>query len=687
MRIPLDYYRILGLPIQASAEQLQQAYRDRLLQLPRREYSEKAIAARKQILEVAYSVLSDPKQRSRYDSNYFSTYGELQSETEIVAVETLAPSIEIADEQFIGALSILQELGEYELVLNLTNPYIHQDGEQNVDPDIVLTVALACLELGREQWQQGQYEKAAYSLEQGHNLLISRKLFAGLSSEIQADLYKLRPYRILELLAQPEHNLVERRQGLRLLQEMLEQRGGIDGTGEDGSGLALDDFLRFIQQLRSYLTSREQQDLFEAESQRPSAVANYLAVYAAIARGFAERMPVFIRKAKLHLMRLGRRQDVHLEQAVCSLLLGQTAEASRALELSHEYETLAFIQENSQGAPDLLPGLCLYSERWLQNEVFVQFRDLKGEQASLKDYFADEQVQAYLEALPTEVEATNEWDAVEVIAPTYAQVGSSQPSQTRASNSQEGWREQGEAERSSSPRTPGGAIALADRNAQASTLAPLEPSGRQKKRQRRFRGGGGGTKPIRLALLGLTGLVGIVFLGFLATKTYGWLQHSLKPAPLLKGEQPLVRLNEPLFTDASLKAPPADGLLTKESAQEVIQEWLLTKTLAFSSRHQVEELQKILVEPALSQWQQRVESDRQSKRYRQFKHELTVDSVETEPTKSDRAQVTATVNEVAQVFASNRLNEDMSYDEKLQVRYDLVRQNNQWRIAKMAVLK
>lgn len=686
MRIPLDYYRILGLPIQASSEQLQQAYRDRLLQLPRREYSEKAIAARKQILEVAYSVLADSGQRQRYDSSYFSTYGEPETETDAIAVDTLTPSIEITDEQFIGALSILQELGEYELVLTLSNPYLHQDSEHTpaTDPDIVLTVALACLELGREQWQQGQYEKAAYSLEQGQNLLSGKQLLAGVSSEIQADLYKLRPYRILELLAQPEHNFTERRQGLRLLQEMLEQRGGIDGTGEDGSGLALDDFLRFIQQLRSYLTSREQQDLFEAESKRPSAVANYLAVYAAIARGFAERMPVFIRKAKLHLMRLGKRQDVHLEQAVCSLLLGQTAEASRALQLSQEYEILAFIQEHSQGAPDLLPGLCLYSERWLQNEVFVQFRDLAQVQASLKDYFADEQVQAYLEALPTEVEATNEWNAVAVASPAYAQV-SSAPSQARTSNSQE------DSQGSTFERPQGGAIALADRKATTTTIAPIETSQRPKKRQRRFQGGLNNfvkTKQIRLLLLALSGVVGVIFLGFLATKTYGWLQQTINPAPLVEGEQPRVLLNEPLFTDASLEAPiAADGLLTKESAQDVIQEWLVTKALAFSSQHQADELKQILVEPALSQWQQRVESDRTSNRYRQFRHELIVDSVETDATKSDRAQVTATVKEVAQVYTGDRLNKAMSYDEKLQVRYELVRQNNQWRIQEMAVLK
>ncbi len=82
------------------------------------------------------------------------------------------------------------------------------------------------------------------------------------------------------------------------------------------------------------------------------------------------------------------------------MLLGQTTDASRAVELSLESESLALIRENSQGSPDLLPGLCVYSQKWLQNEVFAQFRDLRSRPVSLKDYFADEQVQVYLEALP-----------------------------------------------------------------------------------------------------------------------------------------------------------------------------------------------------------------------------------------------------------------------------------------------
>ncbi len=444
MRIPLDYYRILGLPIQATTEQLGQAYRDRAQQLPRREYSEIAIASRKELLDEAYGVLCDSEKRTVYDANFLAKTYELESSPQLpptslpgsetalgTTAELQSSSIEIKTEQLVGALLILQELGEYEIVLQLARPYLSKQDSISLDkgrlgnpqlvrPDIILTLALACLELGREQWQQGEYENAALSLETGQELLLKEGLFATVRGEIQTDLYKLRPYRILELLALPDENVTERRKGLQLLQDMLQERLGIDGTGEDQSGLSIDDFLRFIQQLRGYLTAAQQQTIFEAESKRPSAVATYLAVYALVARGFAERQPALIARGKQMLIRLGKRQDVHLEQSVCALLLGQTEEASSSLELSQEYEPLAFIRENSQGAPDLLPGLCLYGERWLQNSVFPHFRDLAKKKVSLKEYFADEQVQGYLENMPDSTEqADNQW-AVESQKKAYA---------------------------------------------------------------------------------------------------------------------------------------------------------------------------------------------------------------------------------------------------------------------------
>jgi len=438
VQIPLDYYRILGLPIQATAEQLRQAHRDRSLQLPRREFSEVAIEARKQLIDEAHQVLVNEESRRTYDGKFLaSTYSYEAAESPAPGPQTAGPStptselgeaalrslatetaaqdlqsstIEIEDKQFVGALLLLLEVGEYEQVIQLGRPYLSSGTRDVADGslgpadavlgDIVLCLALACLELGREQWQQRQYEVAADSLETGNELLVGENRFPTIRAEIQAELFKLRPYRILELLARPIEQTRERRQGMKLLKAMLEDRGGIEGTDDDLSGLPIDDFLRFIQQLRDYLTASEQQELFEYEARRPSPVATYLTVYALLARGFAHHQPALVRRAKQLLMRLGSQQDVHLEQAVCAMLLGQTEEANRALELSQEYEPLAFIREHSRTSPDLLPGLCLYAERWLRDEVFPHFRDLKEQQATLKDYFADAQVQAYLEAMP-----------------------------------------------------------------------------------------------------------------------------------------------------------------------------------------------------------------------------------------------------------------------------------------------
>ena len=424
MRIPLDYYRILGVPLEATDGQLSQAYRDRSLQLPGQEYSEQALDARKQLLELAYKVLSNPETRAAYNEQ-LSQWATPPSEVE----DTDAlPSLEIPQEQLMGALLILQELGEYELIIKLAHPYLDSKEEENrgiLKQDLVVTIALTCLELGREQWQQGQYENAAASGETGQDLLLRFGLFPGLRREIQADLYKLRPYRILELLALPLEQVDRRAKGLQLLRDMLQERSGIDGQGNDQSGLNMDDFLRFIQQLRSYLTAAEQQGLFEAEARRPSAVATYLAVSALVGKGFAEKKPALIVRGKDMLVQLAQCQDVHLEQAICALLLGQTEEANKAVELSQEYEEVALIRKYSEGEPDLLPGLCFYGENWLEREVFSHFRDLQNNLVSLKEYFAEKQVQAYLEQLPREHDlGSSPWDVeAHSLGQRFAEVG------------------------------------------------------------------------------------------------------------------------------------------------------------------------------------------------------------------------------------------------------------------------
>ena len=768
MLIPLDYYRILGLPIQATAEQLQQAHRDRTLQLPRREYSEVAIVARKQLIDEACDVLSDSDERKAYDASFLAkTYDReseaaqeakhqrsktsagtatvLQDAGETAAAESKAleaapdphtPSIEIDDNQFVGALLVLQELGEYELVQKLGRPYLNNGSiaiaegrfgdKELVRPDIVLTVSLACLELGREQWQQGQYENAAKSLEAGQELLLRESLFPSVRGEMQADLYKLRPYNILELLSLPEEKVAERRKGLQILREMLQERGGIDGSGDDRSGLGIEDFLRFVQQMRKHLTSSEQQALFEAEAGRPSAVATYLSVYTLLAQGFAARQPSMIRRAKLMLMQLGRRQDVHLEKAVCSLLLSQTEEASRALELSSEKEPLAFIREHSQDSPDLLPGLCLYAEHWLQEEVFPHFRDLANQSVSLKDYFADPKVQAYLEALPLEAETANEWVVVQprsgkppgrlqatagrspaAVPPPSGKQGASTvtltPVPTDASTAASGQKSPATA---AVPRSAA-AVSLPT----ATARQPADSTSKQRRRKNSGRSGASGkgltgdlvdrsrTKAAqisaqvksmprnRLALFIVAGVLSLLLLwlilSLLGSAIKALSGPSLPNEPVVPQEAPPVE-SPPVAVIPEPSAPPS-GAMTEEAASDLVQSWLSAKAAALGPNHAVEELKQVLTEPALSRWQLMSEAQQRNNAHQRYVHKLQVNGVTINPSNPDRAQVDAQVSEKAEVF--DRDQPVSSRNENLRVRYDLIRQDGEWRIMDWQVIK
>lgn len=742
MRIPLDYYRILGLPIQATAEQLQQAHRDRTLQLPRREFSEAAIAARRELIDEAFAVLSDPSQRQTYDANFLAKSYDLPDdradlEDSTVYVPTppestdhYTSSIEIQDHQWVGALLILLEMGEYELVIKLGRPYsvdsLPEPGNAEIiAADITLTIALACLELGREQWQQGRYENAAEALTTGKDILLQAGLFANIRGEMYSDLAKLRPYRILELVALPEDHKAEREQGLVLLSDMLEEREGMDGAGDDQSGLSMDDFLRFIQQLRSYLTSAEQHALFEKESRRPSAVATYLAVYALLARGFAQRQPGLVRRAKQMLTRLGSRQDVHLEQAVCALLLGQTEEASLALDLSQEFESIAFIREHSQGAPDLLPGLCLYSERWLQNEVFPHFLDLAQKQASLKEYFADEDVQAHLEELPGEPQpaslpgATSMAGASSRAAHTGSVSGTEpayRPSprsdvaapEPRLKTTEQGREYAGHPSNGAHtalvepPQLTNNAdLAIAPSSAEPLTRSDSDSLPRSNGRgeddsssrrtppkvpvDRARRSNPNSPRLDRLLFLAALSMVGILLVALVTN----WLLNGRSAQPAVAAPNsaapavvPELKKLQPILTDkVSQPTVTTSGPLTTDSALVVVKNWLTVKTAAMGETHAVDQLPKALVGSALSQWQTWADQEKVGNSYLKYEHpDVAVDSVEMSPDNPDQAIVEAKVVEKKEVYVDGKLDQATSSPASLQIRYTLVRQNGQWLI-------
>lgn len=722
MRVPLDCYRILGLTHLSGLDKVHRAHRDRLLSMPRREYSDAAIASRKRIIDKAYETLTD---RDRHSTSNESDALESDSTRPVL---TLPPQIEADEKDFAGLLLILYELGESEKVLSLAKPYYDPEESEYQsarisphDPDLLLSVSLSYLDLGREYWKQGQYESAASSLESAQEILLREGLFLSIRSEIQADLFRLRPYRILELLASPDNHTEAHRKGMSLLQEMLDARRGIDGLGNDYSSLGIDDFLRFIQQLRSYMTAIEQQTLFEEEARRPSSVATYLAVYSLIARGFSQRQPALIRRAKGLLVKLSAKQDIYLEKAVCALLLGQTEEASAAIDQSGEDEQISYIRQNSEGAPDLLPGLCLYSERWMQEEVYPHFRDLMSQIVSLKDYFADEQVQAYLEELPNTGAMSSEWtspvggDRLSAMSnldesPSANRDFDLNPAKTAIAEpklSNYAPVTPNRFQRSATPvierpaayvNTNGSGNIARDQpsSRRTSNVPPLRNSTRaahesvrEIKRPSQVPTSSHASLPKRRFNVGRLATVIVLAIAVLAGSIWlvVWAVRALTGAPQpqpITLEKPITNIVQALKENNA--APVAQpGPLDKETATKVIETWQATKSKALGKGYEDNLLEEILIDPALSVWKGRAKELKSSNSYLQYQTKSSaVDSVT--PDGDSKAKVVAKISESRNYFNNGELDRGESKDDaSYTVEYDLVKKDNRWLIREMFV--
>jgi curved DNA-binding protein CbpA len=761
VRIPLDYYRILSVPVnKATLEQLEQAYHDRLQQQPRREYSDRAIKARQELIEHSYQVLSDIEQRAVYDAQFLVNMQPMATsdpsedsepvDSDTVIEDSATPvansTIEIPESQLVGALSIFHELGEYELVLRIGIDFYNSQqfaknstDELSVDTtkeDLILSLALAYLELGREQWHRREYEYAAISGQMGVDLLEQENLFPKIRAELESDLDKLRPYRVLELISQNSAESKQRARGFELLRSMLIQRQGIESKERDRSGMSFNEFLCFVQQLRTYLTSAEQQQLFDDESLNDSAIANYLAVYALLGRGFSLKQPELVLRAQRKLDGLSDLQDVSWEQTVAALLLGHTEKAMHRLKNSSDTTKLEQVEQYSASSIDLLPGLCFYGEKWLREDVIGQFSDLTAK-LTLKEYFGDRQVQNYLEQIdvpaPAKVEAqakadTSKLQQKQIPQPEVAVTGIKsvwrslfpiqKPTPAKAKRSRAA------AQISTGTKTSSGTATIErdypnvsgnrsrssynskvsatpnsknPRQAAKSLLLPLEPEktravptsviqktqGISKKRVSRKK------KPNKATFFkGWLFILGL----FLGPGAIVFLTIKLLLSPNVRtanNAQLAVALNRPAVELPPKTSEPvavAEPTFAEKSTQ-TIQAWLDSKSAAFGKEHQIERLNTILAEPLLSTWRDRAMAYKQGNFYREYEHNLTVRSATVDPNNQNKATIEAEVKEIAKHYQSGKLDDTQSYNDNLLVRYQVVRQKDKWVIQNAEVLK
>ena len=725
MRIPLDYYRILGVSPNTVDEQLHRAYQDKIIQLPHHEYSEDVIQKRINLLNEAFHVLSNPVTKTDYESSFlkevFSSANKDSmfdnKKSDIVNQEQQSiyesSSIKIHENHLSGALLILYELSEYELVIQYGENYlkllfdsypklISDKSLTTSQMDIVLSISSAYLEIARQLWHDKTYEKAAAAGLKGLTFLETNQLFLSIQKEIYSELDKLRPYRILELLAHPIDCQSLRQKGIDLLGTMLENKYEVNEQTKSYFNLKTNDFLSFLQQIRIHLTINEQKQIFvDTYKYSSSLVTSYLKVNILIALGFFEKEPYLILEAQTILENLESHKKVSIEQTIVALLLGQTQLAEKILlNKVDNQQILNFIRLNSQGSPDLLPGLCLYTEIWLKTEVSNYFRDLKESSFSLKEYYLNKKVRAYLDNFCVDVHEKSNRRRNYSTFPIIDTFTESRQYYNYRQNLQKFQPVSLDSiSHSLSTKNPSLFPYLETEKTSITNIKNLVQSFTKKNIKVQF----------NKSSLYTTQLLKILLRANYIKSCYNFLRSKRNTLTILGSASVTgiclllaYQINSPLFTleknqyRVSLIKPliniplantqmvSTTGILTSEGFHQSIKTWLLSKSKAFGKDHDISSLNNILADPLLSKWRSHAQKLKQNQDYWVYQHEIKVNHLKPNQNKLYQVIGEADIKETAQYYHQGNIN--YAYDDILKVRYTLLRKNDRWLIQTIDII-
>ena len=385
MELPIDHFRLLGVNASSDRQSVLRTLQQRLDRIPDQGFTQDTLQARAELLEASADLLSDETRRQAY-------------ERELTAIADNAngsiAALEIPPSREVGGLLLLMEAGQSQEAFDsasrgLQPPQAPALGSSR-EADLTLLAGLACQGTARDYRDQRRYEAAALTLQQGLQLLQRMGQQAEQRRKLEQDLKELLPYRVLDLISRDLSASGSRQQGIALLEQLVQQRGGLEGHTD--LTFPQSEFQPFFKQIRQFLTAQEQVELFSRWGDSGSATADFLASFALTASGFSQRKPERILEAYERLKNSGQ-PGIEVFLSCQQLLLGQVDEAER---LFDEGADAALKQWALEQGDDPLARLCAYCRDWLTREVLEGFRDIDVD-ANLDAWFADRDVQAYID--------------------------------------------------------------------------------------------------------------------------------------------------------------------------------------------------------------------------------------------------------------------------------------------------
>ncbi|XP_064961474.1 protein ACCUMULATION AND REPLICATION OF CHLOROPLASTS 6, chloroplastic-like [Musa acuminata AAA Group] len=418
--LPIDFYQVLGAETHLLGDGIRRAFEARVSKPPQYGYSQDTLIGRRQILQAAFDTLFDPSSREDYNRSIV--------EDPDSTITTYVPWDKVP-----GALCVLQEAGETELVLQVGKSLLLERLPKAFKQDVVLAMVLAYVDLSRDVMALNppDFVSCCEVLERALKLLQEEgasNLAPHLLAQIDETLEEITPRCVLELLALPldSDHRIKREEGLHGVRNIL-WAVGRGGAAAIGGGFTRESFMN---QTYIRMTAAEQVDLFAA---RPSDVpAEDFEVYgfalALVAQAFVGKRPQLIRTADNLFQQLQQtiltplgtfseyaaKADCEipfaLERGLCSLLLGDVDECRMWLGIESDNspyrdpDIVEFVMDNSNidKDNDVLPGLCKLLETWLREVVFPRFRDTRDIYFKLGDYYDDPMVLKYLERMESD---------------------------------------------------------------------------------------------------------------------------------------------------------------------------------------------------------------------------------------------------------------------------------------------
>ncbi len=387
MELPIDHFRLLGVSPSADAEEVLRFFHLRLDRIPHPGFTPEVMAQRSELLRLSADLLCDQAMREEYES----------------ALIKGALGLELSYKREVAGLILLWEGGvpyeAFKLARKALQPPQTPALGSGREADLALVLALSCKDAALQEQEQRYYASAAELLQEGIQLLQRMGKLPEQRKILERDLELLLPYRILDLLSRDLADSKSHEEGLNLLDAFVLKRGGLEGRNLSNSSIDItqSEFELFFQQIRKFLTAQEQIDLFVSWQRRGSVDAGFLAAIALIASGFYWRKPEVLQKAKKQLNALNSQGfDVMPLLGCVDLLLADVPQASKRFKTSPDKG----LQDWLNAYPDEeLAALCHYCRNWLLRDVLPGFRDIEVESVDLEAWFADRDVQAYVEKI------------------------------------------------------------------------------------------------------------------------------------------------------------------------------------------------------------------------------------------------------------------------------------------------